>query len=58
MKKPLNNLYKAYNIYVKQKSPYRTDAETLIQNVYHELKKQGKEKIFDEILKKNNISPN
>ena len=55
--KALDNLCKAYNIYAKQKSPYRTDAETLIQNVYRELKKQGKEKIFDEILEKNNISP-
>ncbi len=56
--KALDNLCKAYNIYVKQKSPYRTDAENLIQEVYNELKKQGKENIFNEILEKNNISAN
>jgi tetratricopeptide (TPR) repeat protein len=54
--KALDNLCQAYNIYVRTKSPYRTDAETLIRIVYGELKKQGKESLFDEILKKHNIS--
>ena len=46
-----------YNLYVEQKSPYRSDAETLINRVNKEMKKQGKEAIFNEILKKNHISP-
>lgn len=52
----LQNLCKAYNIYTDQKSPYRTDAESLISTVYGEMKKQGKEKRFNEILKENHIS--
>ena len=54
--KALDNLCQAYNIYVEQKSPYRTDAEKLIQQVYNELKKQNKLPVFDEILKKYKIS--
>lgn len=56
--KALENLCQAYNLYVAQKSPYRTDAETLIQIVYKEMKKQGKEALFNDILKKHNISGN
>lgn len=56
--KALENLCQAYNIYVDQKSPYRTDAETLINIVYAAMKKDGKEKIFNEILAKYNISQN
>jgi len=54
--KALDNLCQAYNIYIETKSPYRTDAETLIRVVYKEMKKQGKEALFEEILKKHNIS--
>ena len=56
--KGLENLCQAYNIYVDQKSPYRTDAEKLINFAYSELKKQGKEDKFNEILKKYKISSN
>lgn len=56
--KALDNLCKAYNIYVEQKSPYRSDAEKLIQLVYSEMKKQGKEAIFNQILEKNGIKSN
>lgn len=56
--KALDNLCQAYNIYVEQNSPYRTDAEKLINVVYGNLKKEGKEKVFDEILKKHNIKSN
>ncbi len=56
--KGLDNLCKAYNIYVKQKSPYRSDAEKIIQFVFQEMKKEGKEKEFNAILEKNNIAPN
>jgi tetratricopeptide (TPR) repeat protein len=52
----LENMCKAYNLYVEQKSPYRTDAEKLINALYVEMKKQGKEKKFKEILKENKIS--
>jgi len=54
--KALDNLCQAYNIYIEQKSPYRSDAEKLIQGVYLEMKKQGKEELFKQILKKHNIS--
>jgi tetratricopeptide (TPR) repeat protein len=56
--KGLENMCKAYNIYVEQKSPYRTDAEKIINLIYAEMKKQGKEDNFNEILKSNNISQN
>lgn len=56
--KALENLCQAYNIYSTTKSPYRTDAEKLIQIVFKEMKKQGKEVLFEEILKKYNILSN
>jgi len=49
---------KAYKLYVEQKSPYRTDAEKLIQMIYAEMKKNGKEEKFNEILKANNLNSN
>jgi len=52
----LDNICKAYTYYIAQKSPYRTDAEKLINLIYADMKKQGKETTFDEILKKNNIT--
>jgi tetratricopeptide (TPR) repeat protein len=55
--KGLDNMCKAYNLYIVQKSPYRTDAEKIIQTIYSEMKKQGKEDKFNEILKANNITP-
>lgn len=56
--KALENLCEAYNIYVEQKSPYRTDAENLMQIVFTEMRKQGKEADFNAILKKHKIDPN
>lgn len=54
--KGLENICKAYNLYIKQKSPYRADAEKIINMIFAEMKKQGKEKEFNEILKANHIS--
>jgi tetratricopeptide (TPR) repeat protein len=54
--KGLNNMCQAYNLYFEQKSPYRTDAEKIIQMIYGQMKKDGKEEKFNEILKANNIS--
>ncbi len=54
--KGLQNMCKAYNLYVEQKSPYRTDAEKIINHIYVEMKKNGKEKRFNEILKENHIA--
>lgn len=54
--KGLDNMCKAYNLYIAQKSPYRTDAEKNIQTMYAEMKKEKKEDKFFEILKANNIS--
>ncbi|RKR12002.1 TPR repeat protein [Flavobacterium sp. 90] len=56
--KGLDNMCKAYKLYVEQKSPYRTDAEKLIQMIYAEMKKNGKEEKFNEILKANNLNSN
>ncbi len=47
----LDYLCKAYNLYIEQKSPYRADAEKLINYIYSEMKKQGKEDKFNQILK-------
>ncbi|CAN5872270.1 hypothetical protein BH11BAC4_BH11BAC4_04670 [soil metagenome] len=55
--KGLDNMCKAYNLYVELKSPYRTDAEKVMQLIYAEMKKQGKEERFNEILKEYNITP-
>lgn len=52
----LDNMCKAYNLYVKMKSPFRTDAEKLMGGMFQEMKEKGKEKAFQKILKKNNIS--
>lgn len=53
--KSLHNMCKAYNLYVAQKSPYRTDAEKIISLLYQEFKNNGKEARFNEILKENNL---
>ncbi len=52
----LDYLCKAYVIYVNEKSPYRSDAEKLISFIYQDMKKNGKEAKFDQILKDNNIN--
>lgn len=54
--KGLDNICKAYNLYIAQKSPYRTDAETMISQIYSDMKRLGKDDKFNEILKQNNIS--
>ena len=53
--KALDNLCKAYNIYIDMNSPYRSDAEKLINYLYQQFKKDDKEDVFKEILKKNHI---
>ncbi|MDD4972098.1 MAG: tetratricopeptide repeat protein [Paludibacter sp.] len=55
--KGLENMCKAYNLYDKAKSPYRTDAENVIGFIFLDMKKQGKADRFNEILKENNINP-
>jgi len=54
--KGLDNMCKAYNLYVKQKSPYRVDAETQISRIYQIMKKENKTNRFNEILKTNDIT--
>lgn len=56
--KGLENMCKAYNLYIQQKSPYRADAEKIIGIIYSEMKKQEKEERFKTILKENNITTN
>jgi len=54
----LDNMCKAYNLYVAQKSPYRSDAEKLISLIHGQMKKENKEDKFNKILKDNNIRSN
>lgn len=54
--KGLDNLCKAYNLYIEMESPYRADAEKMISLIFHEMKEKGMEKKFDEILEKNHIN--
>lgn len=56
--KGLDNMCKAYNLYIEQKSPYRADAEKMISFIYSEMKKQGKAEEFNKILEANNITQN
>lgn len=56
LEKGLDNICKAYTLYVSQNSPYRTDAEKIINLIASEMKKEGKETAFNAILKKHNIS--
>ena len=56
--KGLENMCKAYNLYVEQKSPYRADAESIISTIYGEMKKQNKVDSFNEILEQNHITVN
>ncbi len=56
MEKALHNICKAYNLYVAQKSPYRTDAENAISYIFGQMKKAGKEEDFNKILKEHHIS--
>lgn len=51
----LNNLCKAYNLYTKQNSPYRADAQKSIQMAFQLMKKEGKEDLFKKVLQENNI---
>ncbi|UKB85562.1 tetratricopeptide repeat protein [Chryseobacterium sp. MEBOG06] len=53
--KGLDNICRAYRIYSEQKSPYRSDAETMIGYIYKSMKEEGKSDRFKEILKNNNI---
>lgn len=55
--KGLDNMCKAYNKYVEQQSPYRSDAEKIISTIYSEMKKQNKLDRFNAILKENHINP-
>ncbi|MGG9972319.1 tetratricopeptide repeat protein [Ferruginibacter sp. SUN002] len=53
----LQNMCKAYNLYIEQNSPYRVDAEKNIQYIYGKMKAAGNEDRFNKILKENNITP-
>jgi tetratricopeptide (TPR) repeat protein len=58
LEKGLDNMCKAYNLYIEQKSPYRTDAEKMIGYIYNDMKKQDKLEIFNQILQKYKIALN
>lgn len=52
----LNNMCKAYKLYIAQNSPYRSDAEKFINILYRQMKSEGKENEFNQILKEHNIN--
>lgn len=54
--KALDNFCKAFLLYGKINSPYKIDAEQNIKYLYSEMKKAGKESLFYDILKENNIN--
>jgi len=56
--KGLEYMCKALNLYIAQKSPYRSDAESIINTIYTKMKEQNKVVRFNEILKDNNITAN
>ncbi|RKS97862.1 tetratricopeptide repeat protein [Chryseobacterium defluvii] len=56
--KALDYICKAYLIYTRQKSPYRSDAEAIISAIYKDMKAKGKIEKFNEILKNNKIDLN
>ena len=53
--KGLDNLVNAYTIYTAQQSPYRADAANKIGYMYNDLKKQGKEDLFNKVATKYNL---
>ncbi|AZA98120.1 tetratricopeptide repeat protein [Chryseobacterium joostei] len=53
--KALDYICKAYKIYAEQKSPYRTDAETVLAHIYKNMSEEGKIDKFKEVMKNNSI---
>lgn len=54
--KGVDNMFKAYVIYSETKSPYVNDAAKNLSFFYKDLKDKGKENIFKEMAKKNNVN--
>jgi tetratricopeptide (TPR) repeat protein len=54
----LDYMCKAYNLYIENKSPYRSDAEKVINLIYSQMKKENKEEDFYRVLKENKIKGN
>ena len=52
----LDEMCQAYHLYIEEKSPYRTDAERLIQMIYNRAKDKDQVKKYDKILQKYRIS--
>lgn len=54
--KALDYICKAYTIYTAEKSPYRSDAETIIGYIYKKMKEENKLDKFKETLKNNKLN--
>jgi len=52
----LDEICQAYLLYIEEKSPYRTDAEKLVQFIYARAKDKDQVKKYDKILQKYRIS--
>ncbi|MFD2602390.1 tetratricopeptide repeat protein [Flavobacterium suzhouense] len=53
--KGVDNMFKAFVIYTETRSPYASDAQNNLAFFYSDLKKQGKEKIFEDMAAKNKV---
>lgn len=53
--KGLDYMCKAYNKYIENNSPYRSDAEVMISTAFQEMKAKNQEQLFYKILENNNI---
>lgn len=53
--KGVDHIFKAYKLYTLAESPYLSDAKQILMEYYKELKAQGKEELFTEAAKNNDI---
>lgn len=53
--KGVNYIFKAYKLYAQTESPYVNDAKQVLSQYYKELQAQGKEEVFMQAAKNNNI---
>lgn len=54
--KGVDNMFKAYKIYLETESPYVNDAQQVLASFYTDLKEKGKFEIFEEAAKNNGIN--
>jgi tetratricopeptide (TPR) repeat protein len=55
LEKGVDYIFKAYKLYNQEESPYLNDAKQILSDYYKELKAQGKEEVFMQAAKNNDI---